>query len=315
MKKYLESPQVTLYNGDCLEVLRSLPDESIHCCVTSPPYFGLRDYGVDGQIGLEPTMQEYIVKLVQVFDEVRRVLRKDGTCWLNLGDSYNARRNGGHPGGKKQWKPDQVKHQGRSGCNEKTLKPKDLMLIPHRIAIALQDAGWWVRNDVVWHKPNPMPESCKDRCTRSHEYIFHLSKSEKYFYDANAIREEAKAERWGGDDFTPPTKTKMEGTGTRGLNRERSMFGDGTRNKRSVWTMNTKPYPDAHFATFPPELPATCIKAGCPEGGIVLDPFAGSGTTLDVAKELGRNAIGIELSPDYCDLIVDRCRQLTIWSA
>lgn len=315
-----QTPQVTLHQGDCLTVLKALPDESIDCVVTSPPYFNLRSY-LPGEhelksfeIGSEPTLKEYIDNLVTVFAEVWRVLKPTGTVWLNIGDSYASawsvnRRNvegqGSLPDGTRKSRLDRTS----SGFKE-----KDLMMVPHRAAIALQDWGWWVRNDNVWTKPNAMPESVRDRCTRNHEYIFQLTKSEKYYFNPDTIKEVATGDRWGGDKFIPPTSTKMDGAGTRGLNRERSMFGDGFKNKRSVWLVPTKPYPEAHFATFPPEIPRTCILAGCPEGGTVLDPFAGSGTTLEVAKELGRKAIGIELNSDYCHLIEKRCAQLTIFS-
>lgn len=318
----------TLLQGDALEQLKTLPDESIHCCVTSPPYWGLRDYGVDGQMGLEPTPDEYVAKMVEVFREVKRVLRKDGTLWLNLGDSYTC-------GGRKTRDPGQSKKhpafedwgKGRPETPD-GLKPKDLVGIPWRVAFALQADGWYLRSDIIWAKGNPMPESVTDRPTKAHEYIFLLSKSERYFYDAEAIKEDAK--EWTGQAATfkreggkatqlhVPGQTRVSHRPDRKqdqVHRRYTGFNDRyqpvtKRNKRTVWNINTKPFPEAHFAVFPPEIPEICIKAGCPGGGTVLDPFAGAGTTLWVAEQLDRNSIGIELNPDYCNLI--RRRMATI---
>ncbi len=259
--------------GDALTKLRELPAESVHCCVTSPPYFGLRDYGIEGQIGLEKTPQEYVEKLAGVFREVKRVLRPDGTLWLNLGDSYNAGRDGGWPGGKAQWDPAEQKYVGRSGANVPGLKPKDLIGIPWRVAFALQADGWWLRADIIWAKGAVMPESITDRPTKSHEYIFLLAKSPHYFYDLEAIREplsEASLGRYdyafGGAKAEQLTAGEAAGPGTRThpIGRRQPQAG---RNKRSVWHINPKPYPEAHFATFPPEIPETCIKAGTSEKG------------------------------------------------
>ena len=274
-----------IHNGDCIEVMRSMPDESVHCCVTSPPYWGLRDYGVDGQIGLEETLQEWVEKMVAVFREVRRVLRKDGTCWVNLGDSYAGNPSGG---------------QGGTGG----LKPKDIIGQPWRVALALQADGWLLRQDIIWHKPNPMPESVRDRCTKAHEYLFLLTKSERYWWDWEAIAEpsiyagDVKVGLGSTKDFCP-VKQRTVPKGTRIVPEK--------RNKRSVWTVPAAPYSEAHFATYPPDLIKPCILAGCPAGGTVLDPFAGSGTTGQVALELGRSAVLIELNPEYVKLIHKRC--------
>jgi site-specific DNA-methyltransferase (adenine-specific) len=271
--------------GDCVSGLRTLDDASVHCCVTSPPYWGLRDYGHEGQIGLEATPEAYVERLVEVFREVRRVLRDDGTCWLNLGDSYG------------------------SG--------KQLVGIPWRVAFALQADGWHLRQDIIWHKPNPMPESVRDRCTKAHEYVFLLTKSGRYFYDADAVKVDASpatAER-NKHGFNGAFKGQFQGTPREerwqnGRPIEKPQFAaDGKANRRSVWTITTKPYRGAHFATMPPDLAETCIRAGCPEGGTVLDPFAGSGTTLAAAAELGRSAVGCELNPAYLALAEERIRK------
>ena len=261
--------------GNCLDSLQSLESGSVNCCVTSPPYWGLRDYGEQDQLGLEETPEEYVANMVKVFSEVKRVLTKEGTLWLNLGDSYAgncSRTSSGRAGMGKE-------REGIYSRSGKGLKSKDLVGIPWRVAFALQADGWYLRQDIIWHKPNPMPESVTDRCTKSHEYIFLLSKSPKYYYDHEAIKERC-AESNIEDDFM--------------------------RNKRSVWTVNTKPYPEAHFATFPKKLIRPCIRAGCPKGGVVLDPFGGSGTTAEVANELQRDAILCELNPEYCELIEKR---------
>ena len=305
-----------LYQGDALETMKQMEDESINCCVTSPPYWGLRDYGVDGQLGLEKTPEEYVAKMVEVFREVKRVLRKDGTLWLNLGDSYVTSHAVGTKDDDTGWKYGAISkgYQARAGGVGNGRKPKDLVGIPWMVAFALRADGWYLRQDIIWHKPNPMPESVKDRCTKAHEYIFLLSKSSKYYYDADSIREplsEQRAKQAGklvdpGNDAKKRKKQiehdKKRGSGGHFDGHKWRMNPLG-RNKRSVWTVATKPFPEAHFAVFPPELPEICIKAGCPEGGLVLDPFAGAGTTLYVAEQLGRNSIGIELNPDYCDII------------
>lgn len=306
-----------ILQGDCLAVLKTLPDESVQCCVTSPPYFGLRDYGVDGQIGLEPTPVEFIAKMIEVFTEVRRVLRVDGTLWLNLGDSYCSTAPG-------TWGDGIIQKGILAGVSDDRakasknfrpstpagLKPKDLMGMPWRVAFALQEAGWWLRQDIIWSKPNPMPESVTDRCTKAHEYIFLLSKSAKYFYDAEAIKEPVaecmlRDKRYLNQDWTASRVDRgFPGEASNGAGMMQ-MSGNG-RNKRSGWNITTKPYSEAHFATFPPELPETCIKAGSRPGDLVLDPFAGAGTTLLVAKRLGRRSIGIELNPEYIKLIERR---------
>lgn len=300
--------------GDALEVLKTIPDESVHCCVTSPPYYGLRDYGVGGQIGLEDTPEKYVGKLVQVFREVRRVLRDDGTLWLNLGDSYNGSGGAGgdySPGGLKEGQP---KYPGR---RIKGLKPKDLIGIPWMIAFALRSDGWYLRSDIIWHKPNCMPESVTDRPTKAHEYIFLLSKSQRYYYDADAIREPVMSELTQQKVSFKRNNSKRERAipgqkyGTHRPNRNDTPVRD-TRNKRSVWTVATKPFPKAHFATFPLKLIEPCILAGCPAGGTVLDPFVGSGTTLLVATQYHRKSIGIELNPEYIEIAKQRLSQIQL---
>lgn len=280
--------------GDCLQSMGSLPDQSVNCCVTSPPYFGLRDYGVDGQIGLEETPEQYVAKMVEVFREVRRVLRDDGALWLNLGDSYG--------------------------------KGKQLLGIPWRVAFALQADGWYLRQDIIWSKPNPMPESVRDRCTKSHEYIFLLTKSQRYYYDHDAIREPhtgeaAKAVAIGYKEVgqrgvnSSVRRGLTDGQATQFSKKGHSgYFGaDGKcllnplgKNKRSVWSVPTQSVKGAHFATFPPALIEPCILAGCPAGGTVLDIFGGSGTTAGVAVAHDRDAIICELNPEYGQLMPDR---------
>ena len=392
-----------IINDDCLSGLRTLTDASVHCCVTSPPYWGLRDYGHDGQIGLEPTPEAYVARMVEVFREVRRVLREDGTLWLNLGDSYAG---GGKGGG--SFEAERPGWTARGRMDGYGLKPKDLVGIPWAVAFALRADGWWLRQDIIWHKPNPMPESVRDRCTKAHEYVFLLTKSERYFYDAEAVKETSVTGKW---DAMPPiggvkhAANKFHGGG---LHTGKTPSSEGTRNRRSVWTITTKPYSGAHFAVMPPDLVEPCVRAGssergcCPECGApwervvergesdyrrllngaswrdmdaealsrgvileagqggqtrnsngtvpslraapvlssrwaalcrcvvhdvqcdmdedcrcapstpaptactVLDPFAGSGTTLAVAVANGRSAIGIELNPEYVPLIEQR---------
>ena len=388
-----------IIQGNSLDVLKTLDSESVHCCVTSPPYWGLRDYGtakweggdsecshkfatggykstglnckrdennwkaidsksgqtwqqykdicpkcgairVDGQLGLEKSPEEYVAKMVEVFREVRRVLRRDGTLWLNLGDSYFSDTKGsGGPcvlkgAGKAMT---EARYQETRKYNRNGLKPKDLIGIPWRVAFALQADGWYLRQDIIWHKPNPMPESVTDRCTKAHEYIFLLTKSARYFYDSDAIMEPAiygeqhanKSTSWGtnrkhpnkanvadyafiGDNHTCH-KRKNDGTnhGDNGTGfQEHSGYSNlenpFIRNKRSVWTITTKPYKEAHFATFPEEIPRTCILAGSKKGDTILDPFSGAGTTGVVAEKLGRKYIGIELNPEYVKMSDDR---------
>jgi DNA modification methylase len=327
---------IQIKQGDCRDVLKTLPDESVHCVVTSPPYWGLRDYGVSGQMGLESTPAEFVSGMVAVFREVRRVLRSDGTLWLNLGDSYNgymanqratsisANNQGARP-----------KFESGRGRRTDTLKAKDMVGIPWRVALALQADGWCLRQDIIWAKPNPMPESVTDRCTKSHEYLFLLSKSERYYFDQEAILEPVaaasverlsqptlqqqagsdrvpgknngpmkavsrsgnKAKKWGNNEVTE------RGNGDGEVETQRGIPWEGAeRNKRSVWTVTTQPFKDAHFATFPPDLIEPCILAGCPEGGTVLDPFGGAGTTGLVADRHGRNAVLIELNPQYAEM-------------
>ena len=325
-----EDGSIRLLLGDCLESLRTLPDECVNCCVTSPPYWGLRDYKVDGQIGLEKTPEEYVARIVDVFREVRRVLRDDGTLWLNLGDSYAG--SWGNYGGRNRGSGTQrdiingssvpnPAYDGRERDRPPTasvpgLKPKDLVGIPWRVAFALQADGWYLRQDIIWAKPNPMPESVTDRCTKSHEYIFLLSKSARYFYDAEAVAEAAAngtdlgllrgvrdVGKTDGVAWHAPSIAKRQAAGI-----DSRTAGNGKRNRRSVWTVSTKPYEGAHFATFPTDLIEPCVLAGCPEGGTVLDPFNGSGTTGEVALKHGRRYVGCELNPDYVALSLKRIR-------
>lgn len=265
-----------IINKDSLLALKELPDESINCCVTSPPYYGLRDYGVDGQIGREQTPERYIERLIEVFNELHRVMRSDGTFWLNIADTYCCT-------GSNKNHHDSINPKGRSGQQINThhapgCKHKDLIGIPWLLAFALRSQGWYLRSDIIWQKGNPMPESIKDRPTRSYEHIFLLAKSKKYYYNALAIKEPALAHHKVTE----------------------------TRNRRDIWYINTVPYRGAHIATFPPKLVELCILAGCPKDGIVIDTFFGSGTTGLVAAQLERRYIGIELNPDYCSLAEER---------
>jgi len=374
---YLDDGDVRLYLGDVLEVLREMEAESVQTCVTSPPYWGLRDYGTatweggdaecdhegrplassastltgnrgegiaetdklatngvpyretcgkcgatrkDAQLGLEPTPGEYVARMVEVFREVRRVLRDDGTLWLNLGDSYGTPTSGrndydhradGRPGGMSS------KHSGLEVKVERGhVKPKDLVGIPWRVAFALQEDGWYLRADVIWAKPNPMPESVTDRPTKAHEYVFLLTKSPRYFYDYESIREPLKS---------TPEQYLRAGKSVRENHEYGAIAGrplgptsfatvpDG-RNARSVWEITTKPYAGAHFATFPPELPSRCIRAGSAPGDLVLDPFSGAATTALVARGLGRRAVGIELNPEYLAISAERLKQLSLFA-
>lgn len=304
-----------IFQGDCMAGLRLMPDQSVNTCVTSPPYFGLRDYGHAGQIGLEDTPDAFVARLVEVFREVRRVLRDDGTLWLNLGDSYSTDSKwGGSTGGKAA----KALHGAGGGGRNKTrtgLADKQLIGIPWRVAFALQADGWYLRQDIIWHKPNPMPESVKDRCTKAHEYIFLLSKSDRYYFDADAIKEPAVGPVGGA---TGRGKQKSAASySVKGTQPQRDnsggLGGDGvSRNRRSVWTVTTKPYAGAHFATFPPDLIEPCVLAGAPPGGVVFDPFMGSGTTAAVAAKHGRLGMGCELNPEYVELIRQRCGQVTV---
>ena len=300
---------VRILIGDVREQLRLLPADHFDCVVTSPPYWGLRDYGVAGQIGLERTLGEHLAVMVDVFNEVRRVMKPTATLWLNYGDCYATTPNGKSAAAyKADGSDDRTFRDKPFSTIGGVLKAKDLCMIPNRLAIALQEAGWWVRSEIIWHKPNPMPESIKDRPGTSHEKVWLLAKSERYFYDAAAIAEPAI---YAGDTRHLRTdrtqvereKPKQDGHGRRheGFN-SRYFTGNPqaeTRNKRNVWTIGTQPFSEAHFATFPPELAETCIKAGCPVGGMVLDPFGGAGTTGLVADRLQRSSVLIELNPEY----------------
>ena len=297
---------MTLYRGDCLQSLRAMADGSAQTCVTSPPYFGLRDYGMPGQIGLEATPDEFVAAMVSVFREVRRVLRDDGTLWLNLGDSYNAAGRTGHGSrvGCKQG-TNRASNAGHDQCrpNVQGLKEKDLIGIPWMVAFALRADGWYLRQDIIWSKPNPMPESVRDRCTKAHEYIFLLSKSPRYYFDADAIAEPvADSSR---ARMSQPTIEQQAGSARvpGKTNGNMKAVGNGeTRNRRSVWTVTTKPFKGAHFATFPVDLIEPCILAGSRPGDVVLDPFMGAGTTGVAAVKNGRRWAGCELNPEYSDM-------------
>jgi DNA modification methylase len=358
---------IKILKGDCLETLKSLDEQSINTCVTSPPYWGLRDYGTgewvggnadclhksakknadktggftgkrirkiggsennkylkhkkncpdcgatrkDKQLGLEETPEEFVENLVRVFKEVKRVLRDDGTVWLNLGDSYYNYRPGKGQALSKQsvsnTDQDLPQDCARRGNKIAGLKEKDLVGIPWRVAFALQADGWYLRQDIIWHKPNPMPESVRDRCTKSHEYIFLLSKNPKYYYDNEAIKEDSIYQ--GKDKRSDKGNIRYEGkrTNNKDTKAQQSFVTiNPKKNKRSVWTITTKPYKEAHFATFPTELIEPCVLAGCPEGGTVLDPFGGSGTTGLVASKHNRNAVLCELNEGYIDIAEKR---------
>lgn len=272
-----------VYNEDCLKGLKKLPSDCVDCCVTSPPYYSLRNYGREGQIGLEDTPQAYIDRLTEVFMEVFRVMKPEGTLWLNIGDSYathaSASRLYAH-----NFKSSDVAAKNGIGTMKKPtakkmgMKEKDLIGIPWMLAFSLRNAGWYLRQDIIWHKPNPMPDPIKDRCASAHEYMFLLSKSKSYYFDYESIQEQST---------TPDENGQLT----------------GKRNKRDVWSVNTKPDLNAHFAVYPEELIRPCILAGCPKGGVVLDPFMGSGTTARVARHWGRHYVGFELNPDYIDII------------
>lgn len=296
----------TVHCINALTLLRGLPDNFVHCVVTSPPYFGLRDYGVSGQVGLESTPQAFVQRLVEIFREVRRVLRKDGTCWLNLGDSYVSNGDQSPAGSTKQASNRGANAAGRN--IKLSLPDKNLLMIPARVAIGLQDDGWILRSDIIWNKPNPMPESVTDRPTKSHEYVYLLVKSQRYHYDADAIKEDA-VESDREYSFTTPYKIiGRAGGNPSGNEANGKMLSYAKRNKRSVWEVGTEPNSFAHFATFPQKLIEPMILAGCPKDGIVLDPFMGSGTTGLVARKLGRHYIGSELNPEYVAIAKDRLR-------
>ena len=304
--------------GDALEMLRTLPDNSVHCCVTSPPYYALRDYGVDGQIGREDTPAQYVARLTDVFSEVRRVLRPSGTLWLNIADTYAGKGNQGDS-------VDPKYPNGRTGqtvaINRRVegCKAKDMIGIPWMLAFALRDSGWYLRSDIIWMKANPMPESCKDRPSSCYEHVFLLTKSRSYYYDAAAIAEPVAEStpmrmrrKFGKNKYS----AGIPGQAHQHLNDYRpNGYAEEDipllRNKRDVWQINSVPYKGAHFAAYPPKLVETCLLAGCPQDGIVLDPFLGSGTTAAVAKQMGRHYIGIELNPDYCELAKQRIGGVT----
>lgn len=303
--------------GDALEQLRKIEPDSVQTCVTSPPYWSLRDYKVEGQMGLEESPEEFVEALVDVMDEVRRVLRPDGTAWVNLGDSY-AGRQGGYQGMGGAVADRMAAVQGERITKEKKgagLKPKDLCGMPWRVAFALRDRGWWLRRDIVWHKPNPMPENVLDRPHNAHEYVFMLSKSSSYFYDCEAVRTPLRDKTrtsWNNERKQSGTEDLVRsdnwGRG-KGMYRKPALDENGEErgaHLRSVWSIGTQPYNGAHFAVFPPRLVEPCILAGSRPGDLVLDPFAGSGTTGMVALRLGRKFLGIELNPDYADLARER---------
>jgi len=349
---FVADPDFTLHVGDVREVLRELPAESTDCALTSPPFYALRDYGVDGQIGLEETPDQWIAELVAVFREVRRVLKPAGTLWVECGDSYASKAPGTFSGSTlragRLYDGDRERQDVvRAGLPNKLgfdgLKPKDLLGQPWLLAFALRADGWWLRQAIIWHKPNAMPESATDRCTTAHSYVFLFSKAARYWFDSEAIAESAAWERWGdqtvpkyeGTDtasgwMQPKTKAELydelkgrrrgteehESQGLEAGRRFASATGGLTKptgkNPRSVWTIPTQGYPEAHFATWPEALCERIIKAGCPEGGTVLDPFMGSGTTALVARRLGRKSVGVELNPEYARLAADRLKQLSL---
>ena len=316
--------------GDCRDTMRDLKAQGVRvqCCVTSPPYFGLRDYGHPGQIGLEKTPAEYVAALVEVFEGVRDLLADDGVLWLNLGDSYTGSANNGGEASKTMQGTQAATGKNLPSKGGAGLKPKDLIGIPWRVAFALQAAGWYLRQDIIWHKPNPMPESVTDRCTKSHEYLFLLTKRERYYFDADAIKEDAVGQNL--HDLTGPgyaAPGQAPNTGNRKAlrteieSRHRSQIKggqslqaepDGRRNRRSVWTVPTQPYAGAHFAVFPAALIEPCVLAGSRPGDVVLDPFMGSGTTAQVAQALGRQWIGCELNTEYAPLQQARTAQAAL---
>ena len=312
-----------IYTEDCRETLKRMPEQFIQCCVTSPPYYGLRDYGHDGQIGLEETPEHYVQKLVEVFRMVREKMKDDGTLWLNLGDSYWGGKGAsgqayatsmvgqretinGHQhqiSGKGETRPTDRKHD--------IIKPKDLIGIPWMVAFALRADGWYLRQDIIWHKPNPMPESVTDRCTKSHEYIFLLSKSQKYFFNQEAIKEKGAQNKWGkysNPKYGNGSQGKMQSI--KEMTAKEYIDKYELVNKKSVWSVATKPFPEAHFATFPEALIEPCILAGCPEKGIIYDPFMGAATTALVSLRANRQFVGSELNPDYVKIGMKRIMPL-----
>ena len=298
---------------DVIEYLKSLPDEVVQTVITSPPYWGLRDYGIEGQLGLEKTPEEYIEKMVAIFREVRRCLRDDGTVWINMGDCY-AGTHTTYDGNQAKWQHGE--YPGRDECHRVLiadyLKPKDLCGIPWRLALALQADGWWLRSDIIWSKPNPMPESVTDRPTKAHEYIFLLTKSAKYFYDADAVREPAQDWGFRNRDNGKYTANEPPISGGPHGGLTDSNFAKRGRNKRTVWTIATQPYPEAHFATFPEALVEPCILAGSKEGDTVLDPCMGSGTVAKVAIKHKRHYLGCDINPEYVELAMKRISEVQV---
>lgn len=318
MKIQTHMPTWAILQGDVIDCLKGLGDESAHCCVTSPPYWRLRDYGVDGQIGMEDTIGEYVDKIVKVFAEVKRVLRRDGTLWVNMGDSYISNSwDGGESSNIANTKTGRARIAARRKTPPQGLRRKNMVGAPWRLAFALQDDGWILRSDVIWQRPNPLPESVHDRPTKSYEHIFLFSKREKYFYDADAVKRPVSGTahpRGGGIN----KKIRVQQSeASRAFNRRRNTAPKSrqnasfsaavtdlveTRNLRDVWLIPTQPRSELHFASFPDELARRCILSGCPVGGTVLDPFVGRGTTAIVALRNNRNAIGIDLKPEYCEM-------------
>lgn len=304
-----------IYCTDCLKGLKSLPDSSVQCCITSPPYWRLRDYNIAGQLGQEATPELYVAALVEVLNEVKRVLKPDGTLWLNIGDAYWG-------SGKAGKNPDYQKKHTEFGKPSKNtarygqpttgkhaeIKPKDLMGLPWMVSFALRKQGWYLRQDIIWHKPGPMPESATDRCTRAHEYIFLLSKNPKYYYDNKAIKTQAKG-KTEHDRVSRVAKKQFTSPLINGFKKPRGPYT--TANRRSVWSISTKPFKGKHSAAFPPEIPELCMKAGSRIGDIILDPFMGAGTTALVAVQLKRKYIGFELNPEYVKLANDRLKGIT----
>lgn len=273
----IDTPQIILEIGDSRKILERFPDQYFQSCITSPPYWGLRDYGVESQIGAEMSVEDYIDDLVNIFSEVKRTLRDDGTLWLNIGDSYTS----GDRTRRDKDKKNSARGMSYRAPTPEGLKAKDLIGIPWKVAFALQQDGWYLRSDIIWYKPNCQPESVKDRPTRSHEYVFLFSKNEKYYYDYKAVKE--------------PTKD-----------------GKNSRNKRTVWSINTEPFKDAHFAVFPTNLVRQCMLASSSDNDVVLDPFLGSGTVAQVAIELKRKCVGVELNEEYADIVKNRIAQLKL---
>ena len=303
---------IKILQGNCIDKIKELEDNSIDCVVSSPPYFGLRNYKVDGQFGLEKTYQEYVANTVKVFETFKPKLKDTATIWWNVGDSYNNKPAGNKDLKKSSGLPNKKEnlHKRKDNISKvllKSLKEKDLLMIPNRVAIALQDAGWYIRSEIIWHKPNPMPESIKDRPTSCHEKIWLITKNKKYYYDHESIKEPLAQGTYLRYHNQKNILKNQKGSfiahaGVKSNGPMKPVISGNKRNKRNVWTITTKPFKDAHFATFPKDLIEPCIKAGCPKGGIVLDPFGGSGTTGVVAAHNNRNAILIELNKEYISI-------------